>query len=228
MVGENLLKEVGGQLASRIFGSILYFGVAIIIIGAVGGFMYYQLVYKKKFDIDVKIISNRAGDRDSVLLDKAAILAGLKDKIPYFRVWGLKREFPVPKYDVLQKTNKGDYLELYRDSEEGWYYLTPSKIIKAQVYGRDGNLINIATQQQSLVDPEMGFWAVKRKALNKKMFDTEGLLMKLLPYAPQIIGGVITIFVLYILMDNLPGVLAELKQLAVAINAHDAATTIVG
>ena len=226
MADENLIGEIGGQLVSTIFSSILFFGIVIILMIGVGGFMYYQFVYKRKFDILVKITSNRANENNSVLIDKAAILYELKSKIPYFRIWGLKRDFPVPKYNVLQKTNRGDYLELYRDSEESFYFLTPSQINKSYMIKSEGQLVKVADQEQIMVDPEMGFWAVKRKALNKKMFDTEGLIMKLLPYVPQIIGGVITIFVLYILMDTLPGILAELAKLARTLNEQSASTLV--
>lgn len=217
MADADILQNVGGELVSRIFGSILYFGLAFLIIGVLGGFMYYQFIYRKRFDIDVKLISNRANNNNSIILDKAAILYEPKTTIPYFRIWGLKRDFPVPKYDVLQKTNKGDYLEIYRDSEESFYFLTPSQIYKTQVIQGNGQLVNLSDQKQVMVDPEMGFWAVKRKSTNKKMFDTESLIMKILPYVPQIVGGVIVIFILYILMDALPSILGEVKDLAIVL-----------
>ena len=65
------------------------------------------------------------------------------------------------------------------------------------------------------MDPEMAFWAVKRKTLNKKMIDTEGLLFKLLPYIGILMGGVILICVLYILLDHLAGILAQLRELVI-------------
>lgn len=219
----SIFSTVGGELVSKVLGSILYFGLAIILVAVLAGIVYYFLVYRKKFDIRVKIISNRAYERNAVLFDKAAIIYGFKDKLPYFRIWGLKRDFPVPSYDVLQKTNEGDYLEIYRDGENDFYFLTPSKIVKTQVIRADGKVIGMAEHRQNLIDSEMAYWNLQRKKDNKKMFDTEGWLMKLIPFLPQIFGGVIMIFVLYILMDNLPSILEQLRQLAETINQQTAA-----
>ena len=128
MAGENIFGEVGSKLVATIFGSILWFGIGSIIAVALIFTMWWFFIYKKKFDIEVKILSNRSDEKHKVIIDKAAILSDWKEKTPYFRVWGLKRDFPVPKYDVLQSTNKGDYVEIYRKSEEEFYFLTPSKI----------------------------------------------------------------------------------------------------
>ncbi len=77
----------------------------------------------------------------------------------------------------------------------------------------DGKKYLLANQKQLMMDPEMAFWAVKRKSLNKKMIDTESLIWKLLPYIGILMGGVILIFILYLLMDHLPGILSELRKL---------------
>lgn len=218
MVEANLFKELGGQITTRIFSGILWFGIALIIIIAVVGSVWYFVIYKRKFDIKVKIKSNRSGEKYKTIFDKAAILMDNSTKTPYFRIWSLKRDFPVPKYNVLQSTSQGDYLEIYRDSEDEFYFLLPSRIYKTNIYKMDGTYIPIAKQSQKMVDPDLAFWAVKRKTQNKKMFDTDKLWMKLLPYIPHIIGGVITIFILYILLDHLPGILNQLEELARTIN----------
>ena len=218
-VDKGIINEVGGQLIERVFSGILWFGIAIVIIGVLGGLMYYFFIYKRKFDIKVLIKSNRADDRYSLIEDKAAILKEWKTKIPYFRVWGLARDFPVPKYKVLQKTDKGDFLEIYRHSEEEFYFLTPAKIDQTVIIRADGKRVPIAQQSQIKSDPEMAWWVAKRKSKNKSMFDTESLIMKILPYLPHIIGGVILIFVLYILMDTLPQILSSLQQLVESMNS---------
>lgn len=227
-MAENPFQEIGGAVFSRIFSSILWVGLGIIIIGVLCFLMWYFLLYQRKFDIKVKIISNRAEDKNSVIFDKAAILTDRKTKTAYFRVWGLKRDFPVPKYNVLQRTNKGDYLEIYRKSENDFYFLTPPQINNKRVIKSDGKLYAFSDQDQVMVDPEMGFWAVKRKTINKKMFDTDSILMKVLPYIPHIIGGMIMIFVLYILMDHLPGILGELRQLVAEMRNIQTANVVTG
>ena len=213
MADTNIVREVGGQLVERIFSGILYFGIAVLAIGVIGFIMWWFLIYQRKFNITVKVISERAGDRNAVLFDKAAILRDRKDKSHFFRLWKLKLDLPSPMFNVLERTDKGDYLELYRTSENTIYFLAPSIIDKTRVVSEEGKDILIATQRSTQVNPNMEFWSAKRKGLNKKMLDTEKMWMKVLPFIPQIIGGVLTVFVLYILMSHLPGILAELTRL---------------
>jgi len=217
MAVENIFGDITGQLTSKIFGSILWFGLAFILIGIVGGLMYYFLIYKKKFNIRIKIISNRAEEKHSILFDKAAILTDRKTKTPYLRLWFMKRDFRVPKYNIIQSADIGDYIEMFRKSEDEFYFLTPSVINRKRIIKGDGKLYAVGDQEQIMVDPDMSFWSVKRKTLNKKMFDTESLMMKLLPYVPIIISGIVIIFILYILLDHLPGILSELKDLVAAM-----------
>ena len=219
---------VGSQLVSKILGSILWVGIAVIVMGAVAFAMWFFFVYKKKFDIEVKITSSRSSDRDYIIFDKAAILNDRTTQTPYFRIWGLRRDFIVPKFNVLQRTNRGDLIEMYRRGEDEFYFLTLSKINKLQVINEDGKLIAMANQEQTLVDPGMAFWAQKRKGQNKKLFSVEKWYMKLLPYLPHLIGGVLMIFVLYILMDHLPGILSQLSELVREMSAMKRAEVITG
>jgi len=217
-MAEGLFGEVASQLTSRIFGSILWFGIAAVAIGIVSFLMWFFLIYRKKFDIEVRIKSNRAEDKYSCIVDKSAILKDRKTKTPFYRVWGLRRDFPTPKYDVLQSSNKGDFIEMYREGEDEFYFLLPPKIDKKRILKADGRFYAIGDQSQTLFDPEMAFWNIKRKQHNKGMFSVEQWYMKLLPYFPHIIGGVILIFILYILMDHLPGILSQLERLVAAMN----------
>jgi len=227
-MANDIFGDIAGQLTSKIFGSILWVGLALIIIAVVGGLMYYNLMYRRKFNIRVKIISNRAEDKHSILFDKAAILRDRKAKTPYLRLWYLKRDFQVPKYNVMQSADIGDYIEMFRKSEDEFYFLTPSFINKKRIIRADGKLYAVGEQEQTMVDPDMAFWATKRKTLNKKMFDTESLFMKILPYLPVIISGIVIIFILYILMDHLPGILSELKELVGAMKNLQSAQVTTG
>ena len=232
MASADLLAEVGGGLVDKIFSGMLWFGVAIIIIIALGGGMWYFLLYKKKFNIKVKIFSVRAGGSYVELFDKGAILTDKSTNTPYLRVWGLKRDFTVPKYDVMRKVfennKEQDYIEIYRKGEEEFYFLLPPRIDNERVVRSDGKLYAMSDQKQIMVDPEMAFWAVKRKTLNKKMLNTENLLFKLLPYLGILMGGVILIFVLYILLDHLPGILSELRALVTEMRSYYRADIVTG
>ena len=86
----NIVSTVGGQFVEKIFSGLLWFGVAIIFVGVIGFLGWWYLIYKKKFNIKVKITSERAGDRNRIVFDKAAILKDRKDKSMYFRIWGMK------------------------------------------------------------------------------------------------------------------------------------------
>lgn len=228
MASINLFDEIGTQLFSKIFSGILWFGVAIIIIGVVAVLMYYYLVYKKRFDIKVKIKSDRHGDDYSIIFDKAAILLDRKDGTNFFRIWGLKRDFPVPKYNVMQNTNEGDYLEIYRKGENEFYFLLPSQIVKTKILKLDGKMYPVALQKQIMLDPDMAYWIAHRDTTRNKMFSVDHWAMKLLPYIPHIIGGVLTIFMLYILLDNMPLLLKELKNLAEVMNNMQRAEVVTG
>ena len=227
-MADNPFSAVGSELVSKALGSILWVGIAFILICAVSFTLYFFFVYRKKFDIEVKIQSNRSEDKDSIIFDKAAILKDRKTQTPYFKIWGLRREFTVPKFNVLQRTNRGDYIEMYRNGEEEFYFLTPPKVSKTSIINEDGILVAIANQEQTLVDPGMAFWAQKRKGQNKKLFSVEQWYMKLLPFIPHIIGGVLMIFVLYILMDHLPAILSQLSELVRQMNAMQRAEVITG
>jgi len=213
MAADNIIGEVGGKLVEKVFSGILWFGIATIIILVVGSLMWYYLFYQKKFDIKVKIISERAGDRTSVIFDKAAILIDRKSKIKYFRLWNLKKDLPVPRFNVLQLSGKGDYLELYRKGEDELYFLNPSVVSKTKVIKEDGKEYGIAEQESIRMDIDLNYWAAKRRANNKSMFDMESMLMKLLPYLPAVFTGVLMMFILYILLDHLPGILAQIQEL---------------
>ena len=143
-MANDLVGQVAGQLGGKMFSSILWLGTALIVGLFVVGLMYYFLIYRRKFDIRVKVISERAGDKNKVFFDKAAIITERQSKTKFFRIWGLKVDLPVPKFNVIQSVGEGrgvvDYLELYRKSEEDFYFLTPSKISGTQIIKADGKL----------------------------------------------------------------------------------------
>ena len=212
-MANEIFTQVSDMFVQKALSSIIYILVALIVVGVVSGLMYYFFIYKRKFDIKVKIISSRAGDKDRIIFDNAAILTDSKTKTKYFRIWGLKMDLPSPNFNVMQTAGKFDYLELYRTSEDIIYFLTPVIIDRTRIIKADGKVYGIASQTAKQIDPDLAFWNVKRKGMNKKMFDTEHLLMKILPYIPHIMGGAIMIFILYILLDHLPGILSELSRL---------------
>jgi hypothetical protein len=216
--GSGAIQEVGSRLISKIFGSLIWVGVGVIVFGVIGYLIWYFLIYKKRFDITVKVKSERAEDKITEFFDKAAILTDRKSGGKYLRVWGLKIELPAPKFNIFQVVGGKDYLEILRTAENKFYYLTPSKIDKRYVLKADGKYYALANQTNMMIDANDDFWRAKRKQQNKDMFSTDSIFMKLLPYLPAIMGGMITIFVLWVLMSHLPGILAQLGDLVSKLN----------
>ena len=204
-------NAVAGDLFGKLFGSILYFGLAIMLIATIGVAMWYWLHYKKKFDIMVKIRSERARD-PAIYFDWAAVIYNRQTKSKYFRLLNTKVDLPVPPFNVLQKTNRGDYLEIYRKSEEDFKFLTPGKIDKDRVIRADGKIYPVASTDQKQIEGDI-YWFISRKDKMKKLFDTDSMLVKILPWIPQIMGGIFMIFILYVMMDKLPAILGEMQAL---------------
>ncbi len=213
MATDSAVTQVGGQIVGKIFSGIIWIGVTLIVIITVGSIMWYFLYYKRKFDIRVLMKSDRAGEKYKIIEDKAAILVDRKNRSKFFRLFDSRIDLPVPPFQVLQATNKGDLIELWRKSEDEIIFLTPPVINKQYVVRQDGSLFPVAEREQKQVEGDIAFWNVKRKDRNKGMFDTESLLMKILPWLPQIIGGMLMIFMLYILMDSMPQILNQLTEL---------------
>lgn len=222
-------QEAGSRLVATLFSSLIFVGVGIVIFTTLAGLAWYFIIYRRKFNIEVKITSERSGDRNRILFDRAAILKDRKTKSKFFRLWKTRADLPAPKFNVLQSTDKGDYLEIYRTAEDTFYFLTPAIVDKTKVVKSDGNEYSLATQINKMVDPDMQYWGAKRLQDNKGMFDTESLAMKLLPYIPLLMGGAILIFILYILMDSLPTILGELTRLTSELHTlQGGSTTVVG
>jgi hypothetical protein len=216
--GSGAIQEVGSRLISKIFGSLIWVGVGVLVFGVIGYLIWYFLIYKKKFDITVKVKSERAEDKITEFFDKAAILTDRKSGGKYLRIWGLKTELPAPKFNIFQVVGGKDYIEILRTAENKFYYLTPSKVDKRYVLKSDGKYYPLADQTNMMIDANDDFWRAKRKQQNKDMFSTDSIFMKLLPYLPAIMGGMITIFVLWVLMSHLPGILAQLGDLVSKLN----------
>jgi len=121
-MASELFGSISSGMADKLFGSILYFGIGAMIVVILVGVLFYFGVYRKRFDILVKINSERAADKNKIIFDKAAILKDRKGKFKFFRILNLKIDLPIPEFSVIQSSNKGDYLELYRSSEEGLYF----------------------------------------------------------------------------------------------------------
>lgn len=229
------MADVGGTLTG-LFGSIFTGGLAIalwvtlgiIVISLVGGLGYYFFIYKKKFDIMAKIISQRAGD-DKVFFDKAAILKDKRAKKSYLKLFNSNVELELPKFKIFYNTNKGDYVEILRTSERGFYFLTPPRVEKRYAITHAGKRIPMADVTQRQIEMDIG-WIVGRMKDNKKIIDPQSLLMQILAYTPQIISMTVSMIILYIILRYAPNLLSSFESYITRLEGSNAApkTEVIG
>jgi len=156
------VKEVGSALADRLFSSILIFGVVFLLIVVVGSIMFYLLYWRKKFNMTVKIRSERSQDPE-IYFDKAAIIRDWKTKVKYFKLLDTKVELQVPPFKVIEKTSKGDYIELWRKSEEEFVFLTPPRIDRVRVIKANGRLYKVADSEQKQIEGDLDWYFTRKE-----------------------------------------------------------------
>lgn len=192
-------------------------GVIIVLVIAVGAIIfsiiYYFVFYRRKFDILVKIYSERSND-PKIYFDKAAILTERKTGKKYLRLLKSKCELAIPPFKILTNTNYGDYLELRRVSEDEFRFITNPYFDKVKYVGLDGKVYPVTRLVHKNIESDINF-IIERKTKNKKLIDPESMLMKLLEYAPQIISGMFILIILYVFMDKLPSVMDSMEQLLI-------------
>lgn len=209
-----------GATAGQLFGGVLDVSAAIllglILFILIAAAFYYFFIYRRKFDIKARIISERASD-PRIFFDNGAIIKDGKGN-KYFKLFKTKVQLAVPPFKVLEHTNEGDYLDIWRKSEDEFAYLTKPKIDKLRVIREDGRLYKIARTEQRHLESDL-YWISKRKEDNKRLLDPESILMKLLMYAPQIMMAIILVILGFILLDKLPDVFNEVTKLIKELRA---------
>lgn len=220
------LGGIGGQFLSSLLSGAAWVLVLGVIAIAVSILMYYFLIYKRKFDIEVNMRSQRAGGKTEIIKDKAAILTDRKNKQRYFKLWHFKIEMPVPRFEVLENSRGVDYLNLYQKGDEEFYFLKPPTINKTYIQKTDGSWIPWAEQEHKVMDAEVAYWNVKKK--KDDWFAKDKILWKLLEFAPQVIAIVSLIFILWIFLDKLPPILNSLREVAAEINQFNRAQVVEG
>ena len=206
------LTQTGSQLFSGLITGTIWLFLGLIVASAILG-VFIFIRWKRKFDIKVEVISERANGNNVYYFDKAAILTERETKHKYFRLLETKVDLPVPPYNVLQNFGKKDLLRIWRKSEDEFVFLLPGRINKRYIIKQNGKAHSLAREEYTQVESDIAYWNIKRKNQHKKLFDTESVLMKLIPFLPHIFAGAITIFVIYILFDSLPGLISSLTQL---------------
>lgn len=213
----NPLAEVAGSLFGGAWSGMFWVLIFIGIAGAMFGVIYYFVYYKRKFDILVEVKSERSEDL-KIYFDKGAVFYDRKDKTKYLKLLKTKVSLEMPPFNIMQHTNKGDFIRIWRKSEDEFVYLTPGKINQEQIIKANGKLYSTANSEHRQIEAD-AYWYITRKEKVKRLLDPENLLMKLLPYIPHIVGGMFLIFILYIVMGKLPGMITQITELARVIGS---------
>jgi len=215
-----------GPIASSVFSVTVIAIVALIFLAVFLGVMYYFFMYKKKFNIMVKIISERSNE-DNVIFDKAAILFDRKTNSKYFKLLSSKVELESPPFKILQQTNKGDYLELYRKSEDEFVFLVQPRIDKEYIIRADGKKYPLAKIKHHQMEADQ-YWLMKRKTEDKGWISPEGFGVRLLQMLPIIVPSAFMLIILFIFIDKLPEILGQLSTLIDKLGIIEGVKTKVG
>jgi hypothetical protein len=221
-MAEGITSKATGLVSQMFSGSlaiVFWVIIGIVVLAVIFGVYYYFFIYKKKFDIMVKVISERTED-DKVFFDKAALLFDKANRMAFLRLWSCKIELPMPKFRLLTHTNKGDYLELYRKSDKDFRFLTSPEIDTTEIIRADGKSYPLTSLKQKQIENDLS-WILHREKVNKSIINPESILMKLLAYAPQIISGVLSLMILWIALRYAPDLLNAMRNFAETIKAEN-------
>lgn len=209
--GEALTGVLDGIFGGT-FKVVMWSVLAVAVIGIAGAFVYYYFFYLKRFDITVRVISERGDDKHKMYFDKGGIFRDKKKNTDYLKLYKLGVELEVPKFNIMHSTNKGDYIELFRESERGFRFLTPPRVSKNYYIGNDGKKWPMRDLKQYQIENSLS-WVLERQKTNKKLINPEGLLLKLLEHAPQIISMAFSFIILWIVFKYAPQMLSEMKAM---------------
>lgn len=205
------LSSVTDSLFGGTFTIVIWIIIGFLMVIVGGGLVWYFFNYRKKFDIMVKIISRRSGD-NRIYFDKAAILRDKKKSTDYLKLWNTKVELELPKFNIMHQTNKGDYIELLRESERGFRFLAPPRIDSKYLLRYNGKLYPIAKLKQYQIENDLS-WILERQKTNKSLINPEGIFAKILDNAPHIISMAFSFFMLWIIFRFAPQMLDSLREL---------------
>jgi hypothetical protein len=204
-MAEQVTGQISGVLGNLFSGSVtvlFWIFLIVIIMGGVGGIIWYFWVYRRKFDIEVKIFSQRHGE-DREFYDKGAVLFDREANTRYLRLLETKIDLELPKFNVFRKTNRGDYLELRRTGERTFNFLTPPKIDSEYYVNSEGKKFNFAKAKQRVIESDIT-WILNRERKNKNIITPEGVLKVLLEHLPHVMTVIFFIFAMWMIFRYAP------------------------
>jgi len=218
-----------GQLGSTatsfvskgLMGIIITVGIFVLMAVILGVGLYVR--YLRQFNVKVEIKSLRGSGSIGqpvykLIYDKGGVIYSKKDKSWHFKLLNSKVALPVPPLECYELTAKGvNVIKIYQKSNEEWFYCLPDRI-DTSVIIRSGVQIPIAQAQLKVVEGAPAWWNQLRKRENKKLFDPESIMMKLLPYIVPTLTLMATIFIFYIAMDKLPALVKSIQIAGEAVS----------
>lgn len=204
-IPDSIAKYGVGLGDKLLFGSLIIFVIVFIFIVIAG--IGFWLRYLKKFNVKVMIKSLRSSGAEGrpiykLVPDKGGVIISRKDKSRWFRLRGEKVDLPLPPLECYEMDYKGvNHLTILQKGNEEYYYMLPGKITDIVIV-KDGKEIRMPEQEMKVIDGDIAYWNQLRKRQDKKIFDIESTLMKLIPYI--LIGAMLiaVIFYTYIWLDK--------------------------
>lgn len=229
----NPFGAIGAGLLGSFLGQAIFAIGIILIIGAIGGTIWY-VRYLQKFDIKVEVISTRANiggvDQYKIFFDKAGIIYDKTDKIWYLRIKNIGVDLPQPPYNVLIPTDKGNMVKIWQKSAEEFVFLLPDKILPI-IVKQDGKTYASASVTAKQLEGDVSYWNQKRKERNKDLFNPQSLMMRLLPLIVPLLMFVLVIFMTWMVLKNfsvLGDVANSLRETAAILKGSSSAVVTTG
>lgn len=200
------IAEKGGELLTKLVSGSVIVILILILIGFILGLALY-IRYLRQFNIRVEIQSLRGSGTHGqpiykIVRDMGGFIRRKKDQTNWFRLRGEKVDLPSPPLEALQLDAKGNnQIKIFQKSDTEYYYLLPDKIDMTTIV-RGGKEIPIAQASAKISDGDVVYWGQLRKRDNRTLFDTETLIMKLLPYIVPMLMFMLVIFMTYLITDH--------------------------
>lgn len=223
MVDTGQAQQIGARVLEGLIGGTITVLLILLIGGFVGGLLLY-LRYRSKFDFKVRIESKRGSGTDGkpiydIFYDKGGIIFKKKDKRKFFRILREKVDLPVPPQGCWRRLVNGKIEVGYLKENPNTYLPIISEIVERGYSLDNDGKTQFTKRRAKIIEDDVDFWGIQRKKDNKQLFDLESTFMKLVPYIPPLIIGIIMVFALYILLDKLPAIISVIQQVASELNA---------
>jgi len=206
MVDTSSFGSAGTDLMDKVIsGSILFIGL-IVVAGIILGVGFY-IRYLRQFNIKVEIKSLRGSGTMGepiykIVTDVGGFIENKQDKTRWFRLRGEKIDLPSPPLEAMQLDSTGkNHIKIFQKSDTEYFYLLPDKIDMATVV-RNGETVPVAQLEMKVSDGDVTYWGQLRKRDNKKLFDMESMMMKLLPFIVPMLMFMLVIFMTYMITDH--------------------------